>query len=429
MARTVEILVEVDTKTGRANLKKLDKGFKDLDKTTKKGVSTLGDFKNALGALAISATVAKLKGLATEVAAADDRIGKISKRLGESAQFLSRYGFAAERSGVAIGQFTIGIQRANRRIAQFATEGTGEAAVAIERLGLNVRDSEGNLRSFEDLLPDLARGFENVGSQQERLALAFKLFDSEGTAMLQLLGQGVDGMEALARTADRLGATLSDDAVKNAAAFNDAMLDLKTSTFALVRESGLVEFFAESTKGLSQMIQEIRSGDYIGILERLGRAVLSITPGGAALANALGQGDSAPGGAPPPPLPTPGGGGGGARGRFDLTGFESGAFNTISRAGIDASGFDSSLMELQRTTDNTSAVMQQLGATVDEVNATMTNLITDIITGRSISLSDAGAQVGRSALRRGIGSFLKFAEKGAGVFLQAQTGGASGSSG
>jgi hypothetical protein len=51
--------------------------------------------------------------------------------------------------------------------------------------------------------------------------LAFKLFDAEGVAMLQMLGDGKAAMEAMREEARRLGIVMSEDTLKNAEKIND----------------------------------------------------------------------------------------------------------------------------------------------------------------------------------------------------------------
>jgi hypothetical protein len=49
------------------------------------------------------------------------------------------------------------------------------------RMGIALRDQSGSLRRSEDLLGDIADALARIEDPAERVRLAFKLFDSEGS--------------------------------------------------------------------------------------------------------------------------------------------------------------------------------------------------------------------------------------------------------
>jgi hypothetical protein len=81
------------------------------------------------------------------------------------------------------------LQRFTRRTAE-AAQGTGEAKDALAQMGIALRDQDGHLRRSEDLLADVADAFARIEDPAERVRLAFKLFDSEGVALVNLLSDG-----------------------------------------------------------------------------------------------------------------------------------------------------------------------------------------------------------------------------------------------
>jgi hypothetical protein len=97
------------------------------------------------------------------------------------------------------------LQRFTRRAAE-AAQGTGEAKDALAQMGIALRDQSGNLRRSEDLLADVADAFARLEDPAERVRLAFKLFDSEGVALVNLLRGGSDALDEMrerARDPDR----------------------------------------------------------------------------------------------------------------------------------------------------------------------------------------------------------------------------------
>jgi hypothetical protein len=106
------------------------------------------------------------------------------------------------------------LQRFTRRAAE-AARGTGEAKDALAQMGIALRDQSG-LRSSEDLLEDVADAFARIEDPAERVRVAFKLFDSEGVALVNLLSDGSGALEEMRERARDLGIVLDEHLVRDA---------------------------------------------------------------------------------------------------------------------------------------------------------------------------------------------------------------------
>ncbi len=138
-------------------------------------------------------------------------IGKWSDKLGIATERLIGLEHAALQTGVQVSQFRLGLQRMTRRIAEAAL-GMGEAQQGIKDLGLSAKD-------LAKLAPDqqfaaIADAMERVTTQGERVRLAFKLFDSEGVALVNTLRGGSAALRAFQKEAEALGLTLTRDQVR-----------------------------------------------------------------------------------------------------------------------------------------------------------------------------------------------------------------------
>ena len=153
-----------------------------------------------------------------------------------------------------------------RRIGE-AAQGSGEAAPALRELGVSAAE-------LARMTPDqqlyvLADAFASVESQSERVRLAFKLFDSEGVAMVNMLAGGAAGLRSMTDEAEALGVTLSRvDAAKVEMA-NDAMFRVDQTSKAFKQHlttelapviAGLAEEFTEVAKAHGGMSQFIGDG-------------------------------------------------------------------------------------------------------------------------------------------------------------------------
>ena len=153
-----------------------------------------------------------------------DQLQKTNLRIGASTESLSQYNYVAKLSGVEFGQLTTAWQRQTRRIAEAAT-GTGVASKALDRLGLSAKDL--NQLAPEEQFERIAAAMQNVESSSERVALAQKLWDSEGVKLVQIVNQGTDAIAAMRAEADALGLTISQDTANAMATYNDEVDRLK----------------------------------------------------------------------------------------------------------------------------------------------------------------------------------------------------------
>ena len=197
-----------------------------------------------------------------------DSIDKTADRLGLSTDALQEFRFAADQSGVATRTLDLAIQRFTRRSGE-AANGTGEARDAIAELGLELRDSEGQIRRTEDLFSDAIEALGEVDVPAERLRLAFKLFDSEGVAVLQM----VENFEALRAKALELGVVLDRQTIERAVEAKDELAAMSQIVRAQLTPSlvGLAQAilpvadaFARVSTFASTFFDSLRDADAIG---------------------------------------------------------------------------------------------------------------------------------------------------------------------
>ncbi|MDJ0513087.1 MAG: hypothetical protein QNJ62_06555 [Methyloceanibacter sp.] len=151
-----------------------------------------------------------------------DEIGKTADKIGVATAELQEFRFGAELAGVAVNAADLGLQRFSRRVGE-AAQGVGELKGILAEYNIEVRDSEGRQRALIDILGDYAEAVQNAESDQERLRLAFKAFDSEGAALVNLLRDGREGIEGFREEAQRLGIVLEDELIDEAERARDAL--------------------------------------------------------------------------------------------------------------------------------------------------------------------------------------------------------------
>lgn len=164
-----------------------------------------------------------------------DQLAKTAQKLGVAVDEMEGLRFAAELTGVQMNQLDLGLQRMTRRVAE-AAQGTGEAQAALKELGLDAR-------ALARLNPDeqfrrVAEAFEQVGTQSDKVRLGFKLFDSEGVALINTLELGKDQLGEFADEARQLGLALQPRQLKVIQEAADAGTVLDKSFTGLSRQLG-----------------------------------------------------------------------------------------------------------------------------------------------------------------------------------------------
>ncbi len=211
---------------------KTSKGFKSVTSGLKSITSSIFSMRTALVGVAGAAGFGYLVKSSLNSA---DALAKTSAKIGTTTEALSKLRYAASITGVEANTLDMAMQRFTRRTAE-AAAGTGEAKAAIAELGLNAKKLQ--QLPLDKQMQALSEAFSNVENDSDKLRLAFKLFDSEGAALVNTLALGEKGMEELFGRAEALGIVMSSSAAAGAETANDALSDL----FSIVK--GLKDQFA-----------------------------------------------------------------------------------------------------------------------------------------------------------------------------------------
>lgn len=211
------------------------------------GLST--DFKTlATAAAGLAVVQTGLRSVTSQLSEIDE-IAKQARLLGMSANDLQTFRLAAaEIAGLGSGQVDMAIQRFGRRLGQ-ASQGTGEAAKAIEQLGLNAKQLSDGGAVFA--FKQVAAAISSVENPLERLAIAQKLFDSEGAAMVQVLNAGSEAFDQYASKVRETGLAFTEDQAAGVETFNDRFAELTTSAKGFSREIAIMA--AELTPVLEKL--------------------------------------------------------------------------------------------------------------------------------------------------------------------------------
>jgi hypothetical protein len=212
----------------KAPIANLRRSFRDLGRES--GVTRLGA---QLGRL--TRRVALLGAAGAGLAAAGfgkfiehaSELGDAATKLGVGVEALQELRFAAEQSGVSLGDLDTSLLQLQRRSAEVAAGKKGDATLAFRALGISVRDAAGKIRPAEDLLEAIEAKLEGIREPALRTRIAMALFGRSGASMLQLLSGGAGELGRLRQEARDLGITLDHETTFGAKEAGDQLAKLK----------------------------------------------------------------------------------------------------------------------------------------------------------------------------------------------------------
>lgn len=206
-----------------------------LDGADKKVDGFIGQLRQLGAVLAGGALVQGIRSFVQSTADAFDEINDSSERLQISTQTLQEWRYAAKLSGAEAGAFEAGIGAFTRAL-RGVDEGAKGPIQALKKLGINAKDSKGEIGTFEDLLPGIADGLAKLPNDTERAGVAMKLFGKAGLQLLPLLSKGSAGIEELKKEFKELGGGAGDEALASAAEYNDELDRMDVTMTALKGE-------------------------------------------------------------------------------------------------------------------------------------------------------------------------------------------------
>lgn len=222
---TLRAAIEGDVKDLTKGIALAKRDIKSFGKGVPKWIKPVGAAFVAAGAVITTA----LGKAVLDAGKFGDSMDKMSLRTGVGVEALSELAFATKISGSDVNALETSIRFLNRRMDE-AGQGIGIAVDAFEKLGVEVLDSDGKMRSSVEVMSEVADGLVSLTAESERGATAMDIFGARsGPQLLPLLKAGSAGIQELRDRARELGLTMSTESAKAAADFEDALTELGES--------------------------------------------------------------------------------------------------------------------------------------------------------------------------------------------------------
>lgn len=273
--RELEI-TESKLKTFEGQVKGVESAQDSAGRSTDGWGDKLKGMAGKLGAAAAAAGTA-LIAMGTQAVSNAGDIQEMADKTGISAERLQELGYAAADLGVDMDTVASSQAKLTKNM-DAARNGTGQAGDAFKALGINVTDSNGNLRDAREVMFEAFDALGKVGNETERDALAMKIFGRSAQELNPLIDAGSATLADLAQQARDSGAVMSNDAVAGLDAFGDGMDHMKTAILTTIGQA-----FAKIMPVVQPILDALLSAPgpikiIIGVIAALGVGLMALSP-------------------------------------------------------------------------------------------------------------------------------------------------------
>lgn len=221
-----------------------------------------GVFK--MGAI-VTAAAAGIGLFVSRVAESLDDLGDFADLNEVSASAVQQFGQAAQMNGSSLEAAKSSIAGLNKVIGEAAL-GLGRGAMTFQKLGLEAKNADGSVKSFDQMLEEIAGKMQGL-SRQEQIAMAEKL--GIDRSLVPMLSKGSEAMREFMAAAKEF--SLTDSEIATAGKFQDTVDQLKFAMRGL-RDQIAVHLMPAVRQTLEGFFKWLRANREI-IKQRLSKAL------------------------------------------------------------------------------------------------------------------------------------------------------------
>jgi hypothetical protein len=187
-------------------------------------IGQVGSALGPLGALAATGTVAiaalgvGLVGIAAWASKGASELQHLSEKTGINVEQLSVMSEVAKESGISQEQMAKALEKMGKSAFAAATAAPGTIN-AYTRLGIEVKNANGVLKTSSELYAEVADKFKELEDGPAKTAVAMQLFGRAGAEMIPTLNKGSAALKQTQQDMQDFGAVIGADTAKQALQF------------------------------------------------------------------------------------------------------------------------------------------------------------------------------------------------------------------
>ena len=257
-------IAEAKQKKYNKEIRKLEAATSPLGQASQK----MKDFGNAATkageslkgvSMAAAAVDVALAGLAVKAGKSADELSTMSKVTGISTQELQKYKMSADLLDVSVETIAKSQTKLKKSMLS-AQQGSKNIASAFETLGVSIEDSNGSLRSQDEVFEEAIKALGQMENETERDALAMQIFGKSASELNPLIE---DNGETFAKVADIFKNNnlelVDEETIAKASQFQDALDTIKMTGMATLSTLGmqLAGYLAPALEKIADVISKV----------------------------------------------------------------------------------------------------------------------------------------------------------------------------
>ena len=249
---------------GTDAIKELDSEIKKVANTASGSTNKFSSLATGVKALAGAFVVQQAISFSKSLIDMGDELQALSEKTGVAVEDLAGFKVAAETGNLGVDSLTKYLAKLSLGIAEAST-GNKALISDFKAVGVQFKDSEGNIRGTGEVVKDVADKFSRMKDGPEKAALAIKLFGKSGAEMIPFLNQGVEGLT-------KFSGAIDSDFAQRADQFNDSLAIMKKNIQGLGVE-GLKEVIPTLQEIMNTLNKPKGGNDGIGFFQAIGEGV------------------------------------------------------------------------------------------------------------------------------------------------------------
>ena len=215
-----------------------------------------------------------IKDAAVDSAAYADEIMTLSAQTHLSTDTLQEFQYMSELVDVDLNTVTGSLTKLTKNMSA-AAGGSKSTTEAFNAIGVSVSDSNGNLRSAEDVFYDVIDALGKMDNETERDAAAMAIFGKSAKELNPLIDAGTGAIAAFAEEAHATGYVLDGETLGSLGAVDDSFQRMKT-TMTATRNQIVAQFAPALAEGGNQLLSFAQSVDWQQVGSIIGSVVSKV---------------------------------------------------------------------------------------------------------------------------------------------------------
>ena len=278
MSKTVGVILSLADKCSPV-LKGIAKQFGSTEKQAKQTAQTLSYasktfVKTTAGVMgAVGLVVGGITVATKKVMEYGDNIDKTSKKIGMSAKAYQQWDFIMSQNGGTVDNLSGAYKGLRTQLVQLQ-KGSKDAVLYFTKLGVSVKNSNGQYRSQEEIFEDCVKALQSMTDETERALIGQKIFGKGFQELAPLLSSGAGSIDKLKKEFADLNLGMSDEDIKKAVELKDSWDKVGRSFNMVGMQIGitLMPYVQELTNSIIKNLPAIK-GSLLPVLEGVGNTL------------------------------------------------------------------------------------------------------------------------------------------------------------